>query len=217
MNEHDYEPVPGLPASLPKGETILWQGAPNWHVFARRAMRVRLVAGYFVLLAVWGISGRLSSGMDPWDVAVSTARLGALGVVAIALLVVFAWLVARTTLYTITSKRVVMRIGIALPITIQIPFHRIESAGTNIWPDGGGDIALTLMPREKIGYLVMWPHVRPWKLAKAQPTLRGIPDTEGVASILGRALAASASQPAKSISLAAAAAASDVAHAPAAA
>ena len=154
MNEHDYEPVLGCrPAS--KGETILWQGAPNWHLFARRAMRVRLVAGYFVLLAVWGISGRLSSGMDPWDVVVSTARLGALGVVAIALLVLFAWLVARTTLITITSRRVVMRSGIALPITIQIPFHRIESAGTNIWPDGGGDIALTLMPREKLGYLVL--------------------------------------------------------------
>ena len=69
MNEHDYEPIPGLPAPLPEGETILWQGAPRWESFARRAMRVRLVAGYFVALAVWGIAGRLSS---PAEGVVST-------------------------------------------------------------------------------------------------------------------------------------------------
>ena len=26
----DFEPVPGLPAPLPAGETLLWQGAPDW-------------------------------------------------------------------------------------------------------------------------------------------------------------------------------------------
>jgi hypothetical protein len=199
MNEHDYEPVPGLPAPLPEGETILWQGAPDWRTLARRAMRVRVVAGYFVLLAVWGVTGRLSSGMPVSEVALSTLRLGTLGVVAIALLVLFAWLVARTTLYTITTRRVVMRFGIALPITIQIPFRMIESAGLHVWPDGTGDIATTLTAGGRIGYMVMWPHARPWKLTKAQPALRGVPDAAAVALILGRALAASASQPAKAI------------------
>jgi hypothetical protein len=217
MNEHDYEPVPGLPAPLPEGETILWQGAPSWHTLARRAMRVRLVMGYFVVLAVWGIIGRLSSGMTGLEVALSTLRLSALAAVAIALLVLFAWLVARTTLYTITTRRVVMRFGIALPITIQISFRMIESAATHVWSDGAGDIALGLMSGQRIGYLVIWPHARPWKLSRTEPTLRGIPDAADVALILGRALAASASQPAKAVAVPVKDAASTGAHVPAAA
>ena len=217
MNEHDYEPVPGLPAPLPDGETILWQGAPDWRTFARRAMRVRVVSGYFVLLAIWGIATRISSGMPLSEVALSTLRWGSLAVIAIALLVIFAWLVARTTLYTITTRRVVVRFGIALPITIQIPFHKIDAAGVRIWPDRTGDITLSLMPGQRIGYLIVWPHARPWKMAKTQPALRGIPQAAEVAQMLSRALAASALQPAKAISVPAVDAASAGAHVAAAA
>jgi hypothetical protein len=217
MNEHDYEPIPGLPASLPDGETILWQGAPHLETFARRAMRVRVVAGYFVALSVWGIAGRLSSGMPAHGVALSTLRLGALAVAAIALLALFAWLVARTTLYTITSRRVVIRFGIALPITVQIPFGMIGAAGVHIWSDGTGDVALRLLPGQRIAYLVLWPHTRPWKLTKAQPTLRGIADAREVSTILGRALAASASQAATAVSIPVAAVTGPGAHVPVAA
>jgi hypothetical protein len=201
MNEHDYEPVPGLPAPLPQGETILWQGAPRWETFARRAMRVPLVAGYFAVLAVWGVADRLSSGMAATDILLSTLRLAGLAVVAIALLELFAWLVSRTTLYTITTRRVVIRFGIALPITIQVPFRMIESAGARVGSKGAGDIALQLLPGQRIAYLVLWPHARPWKLMTAQPALRGIPDAALVAQILGRALSASASQPAKAVTI----------------
>jgi hypothetical protein len=215
MREHDFEPVPGLPAPLPKDESILWQGAPRWQTFARRAMRVRLLAGYFVLLVVWGIAGGLSAGATVADVTLSSLRLGALAVVAIALLVLFAWLVARTTLYTITTRRVVMRFGIALPITFQISYVMIESAGAHVWPDGSGDISVSLMPGQRLAYLVLWPHARPWKFAKSQPTLRGIANAEAVSQILGRALAASASQPAKAIKIPVSDAARDGAHLPA--
>jgi hypothetical protein len=217
MSEHDYEPVPGLPAQLPEGETILWQGAPHWQTFARRAMRVRVVAGYFLLLTLWGLSGWISAGKPLFEIAVSTLRLGALAAAAIALLALFSWLVARTTLYTITTRRVVMRFGIALPITIQISFRMIESAGAHVWSDGTGDIAMTLIPGRRIGYLVMCPHARPWKMTKTQPCFRGIPDANAVASILARALAASASQPAKAITIPVANTANPGAHVPAAA
>lgn len=202
MREHDYEPIPGLPALLPQGETILWQGAPRWQTFGRRAMRLRTVGGYFALLGLWGIIGWYSSGMSAADVALSTLRLSALGCAAIALLMLFAWLVARTTMYTITTHRVVMRFGIALPITIQMSFNMIASADVHMWADGAGDVALTLIPGRRIAYLVLWPHARPWKMAKAQPTLRSIPDAAKVAQTLGRALAASAAQPAKAVATA---------------
>jgi hypothetical protein len=187
LKEHDYEPVPGLPAPLPEGETILWQGAPAWEAFARRAMRVRIVAVYFLVLAVWGIAGRLSSGMPAMEILLATLRLTAMAAGAICLLELFAWLVGRTTLYTITTKRVVMRYGIALPISIQISYRMIETAGAHIWSDGAGDIALTLLPGQRIAYMVLWPHARPWRLLKAQPVLRCIPDAAAVAQTLGRA------------------------------
>jgi hypothetical protein len=217
MKEHDHEPVPGLPAPLPPGETMLWQGAPGWKTLARHAMRVRLVGAYFALLTIWGASGRLSAGRPPSEVFLAALQLGALGAIAIALLVLFAWLVARTTLYTITTRRVVMRFGIALPITIQISFNTIGSAGVHVWSCGAGDIALSLMPGQRIAYMVLWPHARAWTLAKAQPTLRGVPDAAVVAHILGRSLEMSASQPAMALMIPATEPAGVDNHAPAAA
>jgi hypothetical protein len=199
MNEHDYEPIPGLPAPLPANEAILWQGAPDWQTLARRAMRVRLVTGWFALLIIWGIAAGLADGTPLAEVAVSAARLVALAMVALALLGLFAWLVARTTLYTVTSRRVVMRFGIALPITIQIPFPKIQAAGLCSWPDATGDIALSLVPGERIAYLVLCPHARPWTFGRTQPTLRSIPDAAAVAQLLARALALSAAQPVRAV------------------
>ena len=213
MNEHDYEPVLGLPAPLPKGETILWQGAPKWQAFARHVLWVRWIGGYFIALMVWGMAAPAPLA----DVATSVLRLGILALVAIGLLTLYAWLVARTTVYTITSRRVVMRFGIALPITIQIAYSTIEAAGLQTRADGAGDIALTLLPGQKVAYLVLWPHARPWKLAKAQPALRGIADAQAVAQILGRALAASAAQPAKAVKIPVSAGVAGGAHVPAAA
>jgi hypothetical protein len=217
MMEHDYEPVPGLPAPLPPGETILWQGSPNWQTFGRRGLKVRMFALYFAILIVWGVYGGISDGTPAREIALSALRLGGLAVVALALLALFAWLVARTTMYTVTTRRVVMRMGIALPITIQIAYPMIDAAGLRVWSDGGGDIALTLRPGQRIAYLVVWPHARPWKLTKAQPSLRGLPDAAAVAQILGRALAASASQPATAVAVQAGVVADSAAHVPAAA
>jgi hypothetical protein len=198
--QHDYEPIVGLPAPLPAGETILWQGAPDWKTLARRAMRIRVISVYFVLLIVWGVSGGVSAAAPAMEIALSALRLAALGVVAIGVLTLFAWLVARTTVYTITTRRVVIRFGIALPMTLQIAFPMIESAGVHLWADGAGDVAITMLPSQRIGYLIVWPHARPWKLAKAQPALRCIPNAAAVSQLLGRALAASASQPATPVS-----------------
>ncbi len=201
---HDYEPIRGLPADLPDGETILWQGAPDWLTLARHGTKIRIVAVWFVLLAVWGIAGGVSSGTPALDIALSTLRLAGLGVLAIAVLTFFAWMVAKTTVYTITSRRVVFRFGIAIPITLQVAFPMINSAGANLRSGGDGDVAISVRhdikdktKAEKISYFVLWPHIRPWKLAKPEPTLRCVPDAAAVAQILGRALAASAEQPAQ--------------------
>lgn len=192
VNEHEFEPVPGLPAPLPEGETILWQGTPEWRTMARHTMHTRGVAIYFSFLIAWGLAFGAVDGTPLLDLAISSVRLAALGLIAVALLTVFAWLAARTTLYTITNRRVVMRIGIAFPMAIQIPFSRIQNAGLKAWPHGGNDIALSLLADERIAYLAIWPHARPWHFTRPQPSLRAVPDA--AAKVLADALSASTSR-----------------------
>ena len=45
---------------------------------------------------------------------------------------------------------------------------------------GVGDLSLALAGKERIGWLHLWPHARPWHLADPQPTLRCIPDAAAV-------------------------------------
>ena len=49
------EPLSGLPQRPPAGETILWQGAPQWRATALRTFHVRKVALYFAALFAWGV------------------------------------------------------------------------------------------------------------------------------------------------------------------
>ncbi len=195
MREHDYEPVPGLPETLPAGETILWQGAPERAALARRALHVRTIAIYFAALAVWrGLSLGLE-GATGQEIALGVALLVLLGAAAILPLWLFAWASARSTLYTVTTRRVVIRAGVALPTSFNIPFAAIDAAGLRLHGAGVGDIALRLVEGQKIPYIFLWPHARPWRLSRPEPALRCIAKAEHVAQVLSRALAAAASLP----------------------
>ena len=187
MEDHDDfqgpEPVLGLPETPPEGERILWQGSPNWWALARDSLLVRWVAVYFLLLATW----RGWAGWIEVDIARGTGAvvilLGA-GAVACGLLMLSAWVMARATVYTITNRRVAMRIGAALTVTLNLPYRWIGSADLQMGRDGTGTIALSLMGETRFSYLVLWPHVRPWRMAHTQPALRCIPEAEKVAALL---------------------------------
>ncbi|MFX7853989.1 photosynthetic complex putative assembly protein PuhB, partial [Acinetobacter baumannii] len=84
-----------------------------------------------------------------------------------ALLSTIAWLMARTTVYTITNKRVVMRVGVVLSITFNLPFAQIGSAGLRR-RGRGGDIVLSLCGTDNIAYAHLWPHARPWRVRRTQ-------------------------------------------------
>jgi hypothetical protein len=101
-----------------------------------------------------------------------------------------AWLNSRTTVYTITNRRVVMRFGAAIPKAINIPFAIVESASIKPLSGDGGDIALQLKAPNKIAFLHLWPHARPWRMASPEPTLRALSQARSVAGILSEAMAA---------------------------
>ena len=189
-DDFDFEPVRGLPKALPAGETILWQGAPDWHTLARRGFHVRKLAAYFGVLLAWVLANSFANGSTPAEAALAFGQLAGLSAVAIGLVLAFAWGVGRSTVYTITQRRLVMRFGMALPITFNIPFKVIEKAGLRLNPDGSGDIVMTLAPGERLAYIVMWPHVRPWRISRVEPALRAIRGVEAVAQILARAVVA---------------------------
>ncbi len=179
-----------LPEDIPQGERILWHGRPCWIALFRRAYRADFVAGYFLLLGVWNAIDAADAGLAAS--AIAAARAFAIGSAALALLALLAWASARTALFVITSRRVVMKIGIALQVFYNLPFTQIENAALRVDADGAGDIALRLMPGERIGYLHLWPFARPFRYAQPEPSLRGLPKAQEVGDILGRALVAAA-------------------------
>ncbi len=193
--EYDFEPIRGLPAQLPTGERLLWQGEPQWWPFAQRALHVRKVAFYFALLAVGRAALGLYDGLPLLAAVHSGLWMVLLGAIACSVLGLLAWLICRTTVYSITSKRLVLRFGVAIQMSINVPFKVIESAAVKTFSDGSGDIPLVLSAEERISYIVTWPHVRPWQMARPEPMLRGIADAAAVAEILGDALAKAADQP----------------------
>ncbi len=197
MSESEFEPVPGLPEHLPQGERILWQGAPHWLGLALTAFRLRAIAIYFAALMVWRAASMWHDGGSALDALAYAFDLAPLALAALGLLLVIAVTAARTTVYTITDKRVVMRFGMALPLTVNIPFSQVDGASYASHGGETGDVALVVRPEGRIGYLMMWPHVRPWRYAQPEPTLRALPDGARAAAILGEALAVHAGAPAR--------------------
>lgn len=183
-HEHEFEAAPGLPAPLPASERILWQGSPDWRLLGNEAFHLKTLSIYFALMVMLQavLSWDASLGLSKNVVALMTSTL--LASVALGLLALTAWLSASTTLYTITDKRIVMRIGIVLTLTFNLPFSRIQAAQIKSSKDGKGNIALDLQGPDRIAYLHLWPHARPWHLKQPQPMLRALPEVANVGSLL---------------------------------
>jgi len=194
-SEHEFESAPGLPEPLPPGERVLWQGSPDWRALARDAMHLRGLAWYFGVLLLWRGATTYSDTGSWGEAARAVLWLLPLAVAALVILAAVAWLASRASLYTITDRRVVMRVGIVLTITFNLPYSRIEAAGVRTRADGTGDLTLLIDPSDRIAYLHLWPHARPWHVRRAQPMLRALPDAQRVSVLLSRALADSAGVP----------------------
>ncbi|WP_299783935.1 photosynthetic complex putative assembly protein PuhB [uncultured Roseobacter sp.] len=193
-DDFEIEPVEGLPEEPPRGEQILWQGRPDWWRLSIEALSLKWVAGYFALLAIW----RFLSGVDlmPLGRAIGSAvPFVLLGLVVCGLLMLVAYVQARATVYTVTDARVVMRIGAALTITLNLPYTQVGNAMLDLRKGGTGTIALETIGDTRLSYLVCWPHVRPWHIKHTQPALRCIPEAEKVARLLAEAAEARVSVP----------------------
>lgn len=177
-HEHEFEAAPGLPEPLPRGERLIWQGSPDWVQLAIHAFHVRQLAIYFgamgVLQWLYLLGEPQAALLKPLLTSAVMASL------ALALLATTAWFAARTTLYTLTDRRIVMRIGVVLTLTLNLPLRQIAGAAFKPQSGGHGDIALSLAGKDRIAYLNLWPHARAWQLKNPQPSLRCLPGAAAV-------------------------------------
>ncbi len=194
QDDFNFEPVRGLPEELPADEQILWQGSPNALRLAKDAWALNWVIGYFVFLTIWRV------GVSSADVPFATALLHGVpfvlaGIIVALLIYVIAYVQARSTVYTLTNKRVCMRIGAALTMTLNLPYVCIGNAQAAVRSNGMGTITLELIGDTRLSYLMTWPHVRPWHMRRTQPALRAIPEVAKVAAIFAEAAETRVSQP----------------------
>jgi len=177
-----------LPEPLPAGERLLWQQSPAWRPFSRRVFQLDKIGFYFLVVVGWvAVSAYLSTG----ELAAVLRSLSwsvppALGVLVI--LALISWFYARTTTYTITSERVIVQSGLAVPAAVNLPFSKISSADMKTFADGTGDIELT-MSGQRLLYSMLWPNARFFRLKRPTPVMRAVQQPKKVAGILGQALA----------------------------
>jgi Bacterial PH domain len=185
-HEHELEPQYGLPERLPEGERIVWQGSPDVRALALQVFHLRKVAIYFAALLAWRASTLASGGATFLDVLRGLALPAGLATLGLLALGSLAWLTARTTVYTLTNRRVVMRIGIVLTLALNVPLRIVASAGLRRQGARCGDIVMQLTGDDHMAWLNLWPHVRPWHLKRPEPMLRAVPEAAHVAALLAQ-------------------------------
>jgi hypothetical protein len=166
---------------------VIWQGKPSAKGLALHVFRIREVALYFGLVGAWRMWSDAAAGSSAKEAILAASWLVVPALLSIAVLSLLAFLFARAARYTITNQRVAMQFGVALPMTLNIPLSKIETAALKSYRDGSGDIPLRLS-ENKGSFILLWPHVRPWRLTAVEPMLRSVPDAASVAAKLAEAL-----------------------------
>ena len=180
--------IKGVPHPLPVGERLLWEGAPNTFAVAAHVFRWRLLALYFTAMLVWWVASTTAVFASK-EFAFGLFIAFVLSLVTLLIAWVLATVVASTSWYAITSRRIVMRVGMVFPMSINVPFTIIESAGIGEYKDGSGQLLIKLVAGQRIAYIALWPHCRVFRFSDPEPVLRGLSNPKQVAGILSAAVA----------------------------
>jgi hypothetical protein len=187
QHEHEFEAAPGLPEALPPNEYVIWQGQPEWKQVAIDAFHVRKVVIYFALVIALQLLHLLEREPSLTVIAQQLATSVLLASLAAGLLTWCAYLTSTATMYTITNRRIVMRIGIVLTITLNLPLKKIVSCDLLNLNKKTGNIAICVLSGCPVGWFNLWPHVRAWRINNPQPTLRCIAQAERVGQLIFQA------------------------------
>jgi len=185
--------IEGVAEPLPAGEHILWSGKPDMWKFTRRMMRLNWVLAWFAGLACLRAFNAYSAGGDGLSMLSAAAGQLPLAVFALALLSALGIAMARSTSYVISEKRLVFQVGVALPITFNVPLRFIDGAAVRMHSSLSGDVILTLRQGAHVKALALWPHSQGWGKDAVQPVMRDLSvlALEELKPILAQALLAS--------------------------
>lgn len=185
-NEQNEQPIDitlGLPGPLPDGEGVLWHGRPEARALSRYLFRWPLVAAYFAVFALLPMFTTAQAGASVAQIALSPVLLLPFAIPVAAVMAVSVWLLARTSTYVITDKRVILQVGVAFTRTVNIPLALIADVAERERAYGV-DLALTLRRPNKIAWLAIWPHARSKHFSNPRPMLRGLPPESPAAGTL---------------------------------
>ena len=199
-HEHEFEAQFGLPEALPQGEHVIWQGAPQWQGLARHVFHLQSIGVSFAVILALRATFVLNDGGSMVEAGIAILWLLPAVGFAIGMLSYLAWLTARTTAYTLTNRRIVMRVGIVLTLTFNLPLRTLVGAEFRQHADGSGDIPIQLDGTSKIAFIHLWPHVRPWRVTRPEPMLRCVPEVREIARQLCDAWSAETGNPSATIS-----------------
>ncbi|HTW27033.1 MAG TPA: photosynthetic complex putative assembly protein PuhB [Acetobacteraceae bacterium] len=166
---------------------VLWEGRPAWRSAAADLFRIRWISLYFCGLILYAA---VEAGLKGLPLPLALAALAGLslsGMAVLGLVMLAAWLVQRTSRYTLTETHLQMCFGIALPATLSIPLAVIEDVALRVRPDHSGDIVIRA-GAERIPLHRLFPHCRPWSFQRPQPMLRSVPRAATVGVLLARAV-----------------------------
>ncbi|OUW05395.1 MAG: hypothetical protein CBD16_01045 [Betaproteobacteria bacterium TMED156] len=181
--EDGFEPQFGLPEPLPDGEELLWQCSPSFKSLIKKVFLFRLILAYFVIMLASSFYFNFqTSGFENALIGfVGSFFLSVFCLLSVAFL---AYLSSKTTVYSITNKRIVMRIGIVLTLTFNIPYKEIDAADLKLYSDSTGDISFRIKPSTKIAFIHLWPHCRFKSFSHPEPALRCIEQAKVVSEIV---------------------------------
>jgi hypothetical protein len=181
--------VRGVSELLPPGERVLWEGAPEPRALARHLFFVRPLAAYLAAMILWwALVNRAEALTGGFWITLGVQLLLSGGIVVAAR--AFSRAIANGTTYAITDRRIVMKFGVIFPMTINVPLRYVQGASARQFADRTGQIAVQLDPKEKLAWIVLFPHVRAWRFNNPEPLLRGLHDPTKVGEILREAVLA---------------------------
>ena len=186
MYKINKTPPKDILSIIPKDEKIIWYGRPDLRRFCLTALGLKYIIIYLIIIFFSIIYARygdfnfieILQVLFPYLISCFLAVL---------LLIIVGISQVLPTIYVITSKRVIIRSGLALIFMINVPFDKIASIDKNLYKDGCGNISFKLINNKRVPFFASWPSVRPWYFNNPEPTFRCISDVEIVALKLSEA------------------------------
>ena len=180
MYKIDKTPPKDVLSVIPENEEVIWHGRPNLRRFSLSALGLRYLMLYLLIISITTFSSNFGNltlllflqMMFPYIISCCLAGI---------ILVVIGISQVIPTVYVITSKRIIIKSGLALIFMLNVPFDKVANIDKKVFNDGCGDISFKLIGNKRIPFFAGWPSVRPWYFNDPEPTFRCIPDVDVVA------------------------------------